>query len=78
MTSAILLTKGAKQARQLALNDESKTPIARYHRRLIGLVVQTYKAYLEIFPEGEAIVDEIVITFIYVEMLRRMENGERL
>ncbi|EGN95607.1 hypothetical protein SERLA73DRAFT_162418 [Serpula lacrymans var. lacrymans S7.3] len=58
----------------LELNDSSKTPIARYHRRSLGILGKRHDPYLEIFPVGEHMVDVIATTFIYLEKLRRVEE----
>ncbi|KAJ8094059.1 hypothetical protein PM082_009949 [Marasmius tenuissimus] len=57
-------------APELVINDEVRTPVAKYHRsgKSGG---KKQQGVLEIFPEGEHIIDLIVITFIYVETLRR-------
>ena len=69
-------TLGTEQTWQLTLNDERKIAVARFHRRSYSLVGKGHKAYLEIYPQGEAIVDEILTTFVYVETRRKQENGE--
>ncbi|KIM79626.1 hypothetical protein PILCRDRAFT_823163 [Piloderma croceum F 1598] len=56
----------------LRTNDESNKIIARFRRQRFGLIGKASHASLEILPgSGEHIQDLIVITFIYVEMLRR-------
>jgi len=56
---------------QLDLNDGAGTPVARYHRRRLGIFSKSQKAYVEIFEAGEGIVDEIMVTLVYVEKLRK-------
>ncbi|KAJ7576119.1 hypothetical protein C8J56DRAFT_1117496 [Mycena floridula] len=53
----------------LVTDDKAQTPIATFHRRrwLFG----KRKAYLEIFPEGMHFVNVILVTFVYIEKLRR-------
>lgn len=63
-------TLGAEQTWQLTLNDERKIAVARFHQRSYGVVGKSHKASLEIYPQGEAIVDEILTTFVYVETRR--------
>jgi hypothetical protein len=45
--------------------------VARFHRKSLGIFRKARKASLEIFPTGEHIVDAIMVTFIYVEKLRK-------
>lgn len=54
---------------QLVLNDDKDTPVARFHRKQI----LKKEAKLEIIEGagGERILDQIIFTFIYVEMMRR-------
>lgn len=56
---------------KLYVNDGSDTVVACFHGSSIGLLSPTRDAYLEIYPEGRHIKDVIVMTFIYVEKLRR-------
>lgn len=57
---------------KLVTNDESKMPVARYHPRRLGLLWSNKSdASLEIFPAGEHMMDLIVVTFIYIEKVRR-------
>ncbi|KAF8916992.1 hypothetical protein CPB85DRAFT_1431613 [Mucidula mucida] len=55
----------------------SNTPIAKFHRKHSGLFTKKRKAYLEVFPAGEHIVDAILVTFIYIETARRVSRKER-
>ncbi|KAA1471311.1 hypothetical protein DENSPDRAFT_880375 [Dentipellis sp. KUC8613] len=60
----------------LTRNDgTTETPIATYHRGFFGLMGKTDKPYLEISSEGLNILDEIVVTFVYIE--RRRQQRER-
>ncbi|KAH7909213.1 hypothetical protein BJ138DRAFT_256065 [Hygrophoropsis aurantiaca] len=56
----------------LYLNDgsEPKTEVARYQRRSLGIVGKKHDPYLDVFSEGEGILDTLILTFIYVEKLR--------
>ncbi|KAF9023917.1 hypothetical protein BDZ89DRAFT_146397 [Hymenopellis radicata] len=47
------------------------TPVAKFHRKHSRLFTKKRKAYLEVFPAGEHIVDAILVTFIYIETARR-------
>ncbi|KAJ7582043.1 hypothetical protein C8J56DRAFT_793156, partial [Mycena floridula] len=53
----------------LVTDDKSETLIATFHRKrwLFG----KRQAYLEIFPEGMHLADVILVTFIYIEKIRR-------
>lgn len=53
------------------LNDGSKTPVAKMHRRSIGFFGKPRKARLENFSGFEHLMDDIVVTFIYVETRRK-------
>ncbi|KAK7436905.1 hypothetical protein VKT23_018925 [Stygiomarasmius scandens] len=61
---------------ELIKDDSSKTPIAKFHRRDLGILSKSKKspAYLEIYAEGEHIVDEIFSTFVYIERLRKKKE----
>lgn len=58
---------------QLILNDGSKTLIARFHRRSLGLfgTKGPRPAYLEIVPGYESMADLIFFTFVYIEKIRK-------
>ncbi|KAH7924511.1 hypothetical protein BV22DRAFT_501292 [Leucogyrophana mollusca] len=54
----------------LYLNNDSRTEVARYHRRSLGIIGEKHDPYLEVFNQGEHILDLLILTFIYVEKLR--------
>jgi len=56
---------------QLFVNNSSNTPVAVFHPKRCGIFQEGRPASLEIFPAGEHMVDLIVVTFVYVETLRR-------
>ncbi|KAG7086287.1 hypothetical protein E1B28_002251 [Marasmius oreades] len=59
---------------ELELNDEYKTPVAKFDRRNVGSVFGFGKkrpAVLKNFPAGEHMVDLIMLTFLYIEHVRR-------
>ncbi|KAF7419643.1 hypothetical protein PC9H_002234 [Pleurotus ostreatus] len=59
---------------QLYLNDDSipkKPLIAKYHRPTFNPIGPNKPGYLEISPEGEPILDDIVVTFVIVETYRK-------
>ncbi|THU79388.1 hypothetical protein K435DRAFT_697847, partial [Dendrothele bispora CBS 962.96] len=55
----------------LRTNDAMKTPVATFHRRKYGIFSKSEPAYLEIHPAGEHMLDELFITFIFVERIRK-------
>ncbi|KAK7436906.1 hypothetical protein VKT23_018926 [Stygiomarasmius scandens] len=62
---------------KLVKNNSAKTPVAKFHRRNFGFWSKSKKSppYLEIFPEGEHMVDEIFSTFIYIEKIRSEQEA---
>ncbi|KAL1706292.1 hypothetical protein EV121DRAFT_269266 [Schizophyllum commune] len=46
------------------LNDNSKTPIARYRSAKLGIVSRSRRASLEILPAGINLIDLIVVSFV--------------
>ncbi|KAJ3991801.1 hypothetical protein F5050DRAFT_1580780 [Lentinula boryana] len=57
---------------QLISNNTSKTLIATFHQE--RLFLKPNRAYLEILPPGQHMVDEIFVTFMYVERLRKAKE----
>jgi len=56
----------------LKLSDDSKTIVARGHRSDIGIIAgKPRQARLEISPGFEHLVDVILVTYIYVEKIRK-------
>ncbi|KAF9522243.1 hypothetical protein CPB83DRAFT_730437, partial [Crepidotus variabilis] len=49
---------------------DTETPIATFHREYLGVLSPAQTASLEIYPQGEHMVDDIITTFIYMERLR--------
>ncbi|KAJ6622691.1 hypothetical protein B0H10DRAFT_2012352 [Mycena sp. CBHHK59/15] len=56
---------------RLKTNDASATLIAEYRAKSLGLLSKARDPSLQIFPEFAHMVDEIMVTFIYVEKLRK-------
>ena len=50
--------------------------VAVYHRRRLGVVTDARSASLEIFAEGEHMIDLIVVTFLYIEKLRKDRENQ--
>ncbi|KDR82168.1 hypothetical protein GALMADRAFT_90776 [Galerina marginata CBS 339.88] len=69
------LWKLGSSACKLFLNDSSKAPVAYFHRKKRGILRESRPASLEIFAEGEHMVDLIVVTFVYMEKYRK-ENEQ--
>ncbi|KAF9522245.1 hypothetical protein CPB83DRAFT_732820, partial [Crepidotus variabilis] len=44
--------------------------VATFHRKHLGILSKARAASVEIFPQGQHMVDDIVTTFIYMERLR--------
>ena len=63
-------------ASSLILFDGSKTPVAKSHRSNAGVVGSRRQARLEIFPGFDHLIDVILITYIFIEKLRKdQERG---
>jgi hypothetical protein len=45
--------------------------VARFHRATLGIIGKKRKAMLEVSPEVAHMMDTIIMTFIYVEKLRK-------
>ena len=58
---------------QLVTTDGKKTVIAKFHRA--RCCWKKRKARLEVQPEGMAMLDDIVLTFVYVERQRRKREA---
>ncbi|KAG2034539.1 hypothetical protein BDR03DRAFT_597125 [Suillus americanus] len=55
----------------LSRDDASRTEVARFHRANLGIVGRKRKAMLEVSPEVAHMMDTVIMTFIYVEKLRK-------
>ncbi|KAG1743947.1 hypothetical protein EDD22DRAFT_919937 [Suillus occidentalis] len=55
----------------LSRNETLRTEVARYHRATLGIIGRKREATLEVSPGVVHMMDTIIITFIYVEKLRR-------
>ncbi|KAI3601663.1 hypothetical protein WG66_009035 [Moniliophthora roreri] len=59
---------------KLVLNDGNDIDVAKYHRENLGnlgIIEEKRRGVLEIYPAGEHMVDLILVTFVYVEKVRR-------
>ncbi|KAG2058664.1 hypothetical protein BDR06DRAFT_44816 [Suillus hirtellus] len=55
----------------LSRDDKPRTEVARFHRATLGIIGRKRKATLEVSPEVAHMMDTIIVTFIYVEQLRK-------
>ncbi|KAG1826814.1 uncharacterized protein BJ212DRAFT_6970 [Suillus subaureus] len=60
----------------LTRDDASRTEVARFHRATLGIVGRKRKATLEVSPEVAHMMDTVIMTFIYVEKLRKDNEGD--
>jgi len=53
---------------KLVTNDSCKRVVARFHRPKGGFTLKptSLPSSLEVYPEGEAILNDILITFVYL------------
>ncbi|KAJ6567120.1 hypothetical protein B0H19DRAFT_1139526 [Mycena capillaripes] len=59
---------------QLKLNDTAETLVACYRPKKLGIFSKPRKASIEIFPPFEDMLDEIMVTFVYIERLRKTKE----
>ncbi|KAJ7119088.1 hypothetical protein C8R44DRAFT_789990 [Mycena epipterygia] len=59
---------------QLKLNNAAETPVAHYRPKKLGLLSKPRKASLEVLPDFEYMMDEILVTFVYIEHLRKTKE----
>ncbi|GLB35660.1 hypothetical protein LshimejAT787_0212250 [Lyophyllum shimeji] len=60
---------------KLIVDDEAETVVAEFHRRNLGIIGKARPASLEIHPAGKHMVEEILVTFIYIEKFRKDRAG---
>ncbi|KDQ54056.1 hypothetical protein JAAARDRAFT_196820 [Jaapia argillacea MUCL 33604] len=56
---------------KLVLDDTSDTIVVKFHEGSPGYLSPKRRSYLEIFPNGQHMIDIIVATFVYAEWKRR-------
>ncbi|KAG2365619.1 hypothetical protein BDR07DRAFT_1398215 [Suillus spraguei] len=61
----------------LSRNDGSRMEVARFHRATLGIIGKKRKAMLEVSPEMAHMMDTVIMTFVYVEQLRRDKEKRR-
>jgi len=60
------------------MNDPSETPVAVFHcKKRQGLFTQGRPASVENFPQGERMIELILVTLLYVEKLRQDKERSR-
>ncbi|KAI0062117.1 hypothetical protein BV25DRAFT_1916401 [Artomyces pyxidatus] len=59
----------------LKTDDGNDAKLARFHRSSTGIIGEAHNTFLEISPEAVPILEELVMTFIWVE--RRREQREK-
>jgi hypothetical protein len=60
---------------QLEIKDSAKERIATFHERRFGIFSgRPQRPYLEIADRGMHFVDQIVLTFMYMEKLRKEQE----
>ncbi|KDQ54073.1 hypothetical protein JAAARDRAFT_38674 [Jaapia argillacea MUCL 33604] len=60
-----------RHSMKLVLNDTSDTVVVKFHEGSPGFFSPKRRSYLEIFPNGQHMIDIIVSTFVYLEWKRR-------
>ncbi|KIY64560.1 hypothetical protein CYLTODRAFT_358225 [Cylindrobasidium torrendii FP15055 ss-10] len=55
---------------QLITYDEKREVVAQFHRQQFGIFHKKCPARLEVTPEGEEILDIVLVTFIFIEKIR--------
>ncbi|KAJ7765709.1 hypothetical protein B0H16DRAFT_1413193 [Mycena metata] len=63
---------------ELKLNGSGEIRAAIYRHKTLGLFSRPRKASIEIFPPFEDMLDEIMVTFVYIEQLRKTREHLRL
>ncbi|KAJ3529186.1 hypothetical protein NMY22_g9105 [Coprinellus aureogranulatus] len=61
----------------LYTNDDTNTEVAKFHPADLLTTLSGQPVTLEIFPPGEHMMDFIIVTFVYIEKLRRDRRRSR-
>ncbi|KAF8842600.1 hypothetical protein BDN67DRAFT_1009631 [Paxillus ammoniavirescens] len=56
---------------------ESDIELARFHQKNLGIRKESHPPYLDVSPTVVHIMDHIIVTYVYVEELRRRRNQRR-
>lgn len=51
--------------------------LVRFHKKNLGILKESHPAYLNVSPKVVAMLDYVILTFVYVESLRREREGRR-
>lgn len=54
---------------------ESDVALAKFHKKNFGIRKQSHPPYLDISPKVIAMLDHVILTYVYVESLRRERLG---
>ncbi|KAG6375729.1 hypothetical protein JVT61DRAFT_2575 [Boletus reticuloceps] len=54
---------------------ESGVPLARFHKKNFGIRKQSHPPYLDVSLEVVRMLDHVILTYVYVESLRRERLG---
>ena len=52
----------------------SHEEVVRFHKKNLGIMKKSHPAYLNVSPEVVPMLDHIILTFVYVERLRRKRD----
>ncbi|KAG8217057.1 hypothetical protein J3R82DRAFT_4942 [Butyriboletus roseoflavus] len=50
---------------------ESHVALVRFHKKNFGIRKQSHPPYLDVSPKVVPMLDHVILTFVYVESLRR-------
>ncbi|KAG8215613.1 hypothetical protein J3R82DRAFT_7480 [Butyriboletus roseoflavus] len=53
---------------------ESNVELVRFHKKNLGMMKPSHPAYLEVSTEVVRMLDQIILTFVYVESLRQKQH----
>jgi hypothetical protein len=56
---------------KLLLNDGLQMPVVHSHRSNSGAISQAHQVCLEIYPRFEHLINTLMVTYVYVEKLRK-------
>lgn len=54
---------------------ESNVALARFHKKNFGIRKQSHPPYLDVSPAVRHMLDHVILTYVYVESLRRERLG---
>ena len=56
---------------------DSNVPLARFHKKNFGIRKQSHPPYLDVSPKVVPMLDHVILTYVYVESLRRERLGHQ-